>query len=430
MSNTTRRQCSAGVTLPFPVWPQIPDGVIEAFNAALRESRNDPSILNGLNGAGPIQDFELAFSQFVGAKHALAVNSGASALHPALIAAGVGPGDEVILSAHGWGQILVFIDALDAVPVFADIDPSTLGLDSNLVAERITRRTRAIVVTHFAGCPADVETVLTLVQQSVAYVIEDCTQALGARIKDRPVGTMGHLGVFSLGPRKLLPCGQGGVLVTNDYTLFQRALVAGQHPDRACLQVVDPRQARSISEFFWSYRIHPAAAATGTAMMPHLTQWSRERDENHQRLCHVLKRVPAVVAANTSPGSSHAWGGLALMTYRRHPNGDVTREDYASLLRQQGVPISPGPVVTPLHLRSEVASRWGEQSLCPATKRRCAEEKLVVRDTIGWIGDQSSLVEQVGTAFGSVHRTKAQTIKRPTARPPRHGLVVVPQTAH
>jgi dTDP-4-amino-4,6-dideoxygalactose transaminase len=380
------------------VWPQIPDDVLEAVGDALRRSRYDQSILNGLSGEGPLQEFESAFARHLGVKHALAVNSGASALHLALIAAGVGPGDEVIVSAYGWGQILVFIDALDAVPVFADIDPATLGLDPNSVAARLSDRTRAIVVTHFAGCPADAPALLDLASSAGAYVIEDCAQALGASINGHPVGTQGHMGLFSLGPRKHLPCGEGGMLVTDDGTLFQRAIVAGQHPDRAYLQATDPRLAPALSEAFWPYRMHPLAAVMGSALLPHLDGWAVERDRNHQQLCRLLEEVPEVAPLTALSGYKHAWGGLALAYCGEAADGP-SRRHYARNANELGLPLRAGPVTIPLHRRQEVVNRWGQQPRCPVAERRCAQEELILRESIGWIGDQSALVEGVGSAF-------------------------------
>ncbi len=377
---------SAAMTMPsFPVWPPVPDEVTDAVTDALHIAHSDPAWLGALDGCGVVGEFETEFARFVGIRHALALNSGASALHLALLAAGVGPGDEVILSAYGWGQVLVFIDALDAVPVFADISLDNLGLDPASVAAKLTPRTRAIIVTHFAGLPADVESLLPMAETVGATVIEDCAGALGARWVEHAVGTIGHIGVFSFGSRKHLPCGEGGALVTGDEGIWQRAIVAGQHPDRSALQVSDPRL--HPTECFWPYRMHPLAAVMGRALLPFLPRWADERNTNHRDLCNgLLSQLVHPVTASSK--DECAWGGLAL-TWRGEASA---RMHFVQQLQERGVPISCGPVGVPLHRRPEIVRRWGIQAACANAEARCDGQELYLRQTIALIGEQKELV--------------------------------------
>jgi perosamine synthetase len=380
----------------LPAWPCLPDEVIAAVGNTLRAAQCDPSLLNGLSGGGLIAEFESAFSAFVGTSHALAVSSGAAALHLALLAAGVGPGDEVILPAYGWGQILVFLDALDAVPVFADISEKTLGLDPASVTTKITERTRAIVVTHCAGVPAAVDELMTLAEQAGVTLIEDCAQALGAEIGKRPVGTIGHIGVFSFGPRKHLPCGEGGALVTDDVLLWERALVAGQHPDRAALQVSDPRL--TATECFWPYRIHPIAAVMGTALLPFLPSWRAQREHNHQALCDGLRSLSWGRIIEPLPATRGAWCGLALSFQETRSSRDF----FIEKLQAQGINLVAGPVQRPLHQRAEIVGRWGQQQICPVAEAHCGHRELYWRDSIGLTGQEQEFVASAINAFASV----------------------------
>jgi dTDP-4-amino-4,6-dideoxygalactose transaminase len=388
-------------TLTFPVWPRIPDEVAAAVVSALQFAKFDSSLLSSLDGGGPVGEFEAAFAKFVDTPHALAVNSGASALHLALIAARIKPGDEIILPAYGWGQILTFIDALDAIPVFADIEPSTLGLSPTSVAKCLTERTRAIVVTHFAGLPVDLETLLPVAAQVGAIVIEDCAQALGAKSHDRKVGTTGHIGVFSFGPRKHLTCGEGGALVTNDSLLWQRAVTAGQHPDRATLQVTDPRLL--ATELFWPYRMHPLAAVMGLALLPFMSHWANQRDENHQQLCAHFKKTDLLQVVQPLQGSTGAWGGLAL-TFQSNINS-MTRLEVFQRLNELSVPVTLGPVGVPLHQRPEVVERWGKFPECPNAEERCAARELMLRSTIGLIGTNEEFLNKLTNAFWLATKT-------------------------
>jgi len=389
---------SAMVPLVSPIWPMLPDEAIEAVHEALVRSRWDSSILNGLRGIGSIEEFEAAFGAFLKAPHVLATSSGAAALHLALITAGVSPDDEVILSSYGWGQVLVFVDALDAIPVFADIDPDTLGLDPSSVAERITEQTRAVIVTHHAGCPAAVPKIAEIARQVGATVIEDSAQALGACIGECPVGTVGDLGVFSFGPRKHLPLGEGGALVASDPALLSVALISGQHPDRAAMRIPDPRCFGSADEFFWPYRMHPVAAVLGQAMLPFIPIWHEERRRNVEYLVEQLAAVTHLSIPGLAHAPCHAWAHVPL-TYRHDKLDTKSRHKYTALLRASGVELTIGPVRQPLHLRHSVISRWGSQPPCPVAEQRCASQELALLDAIAWIGDQTEFLGHASVAF-------------------------------
>jgi dTDP-4-amino-4,6-dideoxygalactose transaminase len=163
-------------------------------------------------GGAPIRKIEELLSEYVGGR-ALAVGSGTVALEVALRAAGVGPGDEVVLPAYDWGAAAGAVLRCGAQPVFADVDAVRATLDPASLKARITRRTVAVVVTHWAGCPADLDAILAVARSRGLFVIEDCAQALGARYQGRPVGSFGDAAVFSFGWGKLVCAGEGGAVV-------------------------------------------------------------------------------------------------------------------------------------------------------------------------------------------------------------------------
>lgn len=183
---------------------------------------------------GPkVQEFEKAFARFCASRHAVAANTGTAALHVALLALGIGPGDEVIttpLSCIGSANPILFQGAR---PVFADVDPETYNLEGTEVEKRITARTKALLPVHLFGHPVDLDPLLELASVHRLSVVEDAAQAAGAEYKGRRVGSLGHLGCFSLYANKVVTAGEGGMIVTQDEALAQRMVAIrnfGQPP--------------------------------------------------------------------------------------------------------------------------------------------------------------------------------------------------------
>lgn len=192
--------------------------------ASVTEVMNARSLyrLYGLDPQHKCLTAERLLSQFVGTANALVVSSGTAALHVGLRAAGVGPGDEVILPAYGWISDLMAVLALEAVPVVVGVD-QTLGLSASEVTAALTDRTRAVIGIHMRGYPCDVPSLRAAVAGHGALVIEDCSQAFGARIHGQPVGGLADLATFSFQFNKLLTSGEGGAVTTSDDSTYERA---------------------------------------------------------------------------------------------------------------------------------------------------------------------------------------------------------------
>ncbi len=171
---------------------------------------------------GFINRFEKALCQKTGARHALAVNSGTSALISALVGLGIGPGDEVIVPAYTWISTALAPLAVGAVPILADVDES-LTLDPADVERKVTEHTRAIIPVHMLNLVCNMEALMEVAGRRGLYVIEDACQAVGVRYKGRHVGTIGHAGAFSFNQFKNIAAGEGGALLTNDDRVFTRA---------------------------------------------------------------------------------------------------------------------------------------------------------------------------------------------------------------
>ena len=214
---------SIPLPLEFPGVYRIDDQELEAVARVLRSR----SLFRyyGIEPQMEAASFETELAQFVGTRYGLALSSGTGALHSALAALGIGPGDEVIIPAYLWVSVAAAVVNLGAVPVLADID-STFCLDPYSVESQITPRTRGIVLIHMSGAPGNVEAVEKIARARGLFLLEDCAQCLGGSIGGRKVGTWGDIAIFSFQMNKNMTAGEGGGLVTSDELLHRKAFAA------------------------------------------------------------------------------------------------------------------------------------------------------------------------------------------------------------
>lgn len=203
-----------------PYGPQFYDDVEKKELIEVLESKYP---FRWWGGDSKVLQFERAYAAHIGAKHALAVTSGTTALYTAMAALEIGPGDEVILPAWTWYADFDAVVLCGALPVFAEIDES-LAIDPDDIEARITPRTKAIVPSHLQGGVADMDRIMAVARKHKLRVVEDCAQCAGGRYKGKYVGTIGDIGINSFQLSKTITSGEGGAVVTNDTTLFERAL--------------------------------------------------------------------------------------------------------------------------------------------------------------------------------------------------------------
>ncbi len=278
-------------------WPVLDQSDRDAVMAVL-----DRGVLSGPL-APEVRGLERDFAAFVGARYALATNSGTAALHIALAAAGVGPGDEVITSAYTFVATPLAVLHHQAVPVFVDIEPRACGLDPKLVEAAITPRTRAIVPVHIHGTPCELDAILDIARRHNLAVVEDACQAHGATYKGRRVGPLGAAGAFSLQSSKNLACGEGGVFVTDDEALYARAnrvrmfgedvraMDDGSWRADRCL---DATRAYDSATVGWMYRTNEMSAALARSQLRRLDDANARGRRNAKRLSAALSKLPGV----------------------------------------------------------------------------------------------------------------------------------------
>ena len=293
-----------------------------------------------------VEEFEHGFAAYCGVDHAIAVNSGTSALHLALLAAGVQPGDEVITVPFTFAATVATIHYCGAVPVFCDIDPRTCNMDASLLEGLITPRTKAMMPVHLYGQPADMDPLLAVARHHGIPVIEDAAQAHGAEYKGRRAGGLADLGCFSFYPSKNLgACGEGGLVTTNDPELARTVrLLRDWGQDR--------KYHHAVRGF--NYRMEGLQGAILGVKLRYIEQWTESRRAVARAYDDGLTGAP-VVRPYSIPEVRHVYHTYTVRTPRR------------DALQAQLMKAGIGTAIhypIPLHLQPAYSHpRWPEGSL-------------------------------------------------------------------
>ncbi|MEM1538344.1 MAG: DegT/DnrJ/EryC1/StrS family aminotransferase [Candidatus Nezhaarchaeales archaeon] len=248
---------------------------------------------------GPMnRRFEECFASFIGVRYAVAVSSGSAALHAALLAAGVKPGDEVIVPAFTFPATANMVLMAGAKPVFADISTETYNIDLESVKKLISARTKAIIPVHLYGLPADMDPVMELAEEHGLMVIEDAAQAHGAKYKGRYTGTLGHMACFSFYPSKIISTGEGGMVTTNDEELALKLRSIRTHGQ------VKGFDSKILGH---NYRMPEIEAAIGLVQMKRLPGFLEARRRNAKLLTEGLSDLDELKLPVEPPGLNHCW---------------------------------------------------------------------------------------------------------------------------
>lgn len=316
---------------------------------------------------GPrVAEFERLVAEYAGAEHAVAVSSCTTALHLALLVLGVGPGDEVIVPSLSFIATANAVRYVGATPIFAEIDPRTYNLDPADVERRISPRTKAIMVVHQIGLPADIDAFLEIGRKHDIKIFEDAACALGSRYKDKPIGAHTEMACFSFHPRKVICTGDGGMVTTNNPEYAEQLRLLRQHgmnvPDTA------RHGARKviIEEYptlGYNYRLTDLQAAVGIEQMARLDGLVRARVELAVRYNRLLSESqwlqPPYIPSYADPN---------FQSYAVSLSDDcpVTRDSVWQTLLDNGVAAKRG--VMTIHRECSYIETYGHQSL-PVTEK-------------------------------------------------------------
>ena len=270
--------------------PIITDEEIEAVTEVLK---------SGMLAQGPkVEEFQNKFAQYSDAKYGIATSSGTTALHTALVAAGVEQGDEVITTPFTFAATSNSILYSNATPVYADIDPKTFNLNPEKIEEKITDKTKAIVPVHLYGQPADMDPILEIAEKHDLKVIEDAAQAHGSTYKGKKIGSIGDLGCFSFYPTKNMTTGEGGMVTTNDEELAEKSSMVRAHGE-------SKRYEQSLLGY--NYRMTDIAASIGLVQLKNIDQINKKRNENAEYLSEGLSDVKGITTPEIAENVTHVF---------------------------------------------------------------------------------------------------------------------------
>jgi perosamine synthetase len=275
-------------------WPEITQEDKDAVMAVLERG-----VLSGVHGP-EATSLEKEWAEFTGSKYALSFNNGTAALHSALFAAGVGPGDEVITSAFSFSGSFQPILQQNAIPIFVDVDPRTYNIDVSKIEAKISARTKVLMPVHIHGLPADMDEILALAEKHNLIVIEDACQAHGATYKGRMAGTIGGMGCFSLNVTKNLSGGEGGFLTTGSQDFVSRAKMVRTFGEKVGeeKEKIRPYYSHTIG---WNYRTQELPAAFARSQLKRLPRYNSIGQRNGQYLSAELGKIEGLIPPYVPP---------------------------------------------------------------------------------------------------------------------------------
>lgn len=317
---------------------------------------------------GPLVDeFERVFAERVGTEHAVAVSNGTAALHAAAFAAGIGPGDEVVVPALTFVATANCVLYLGGTPVFADVEPDTLLVDPEHVLEAVTPRTKAVIAVDYAGQPCDYDKLRAITDSHDLLLIADACHALGGALDDRTVGSLADLSAFSFHPVKHIATGEGGMVTTDDDGLARRARTFRNHGITS-----DHRQraergswAYNMVDLGFNYRLTDLQCSLGLTQLEKLEPWVKRRRAIAEAYRTAIADIPGVSALATRPGADHAYH---LFVIRLTDDELARRREWVyRALRAEGIGVNVHYMPVHLHpyYRKHLATGPG---LCPVAE--------------------------------------------------------------
>jgi dTDP-4-amino-4,6-dideoxygalactose transaminase len=308
-------------------------------------------------GTGPrVHAFESAFARYVGVTYALATSSCTAALHLAMVASGVGAGDEVITTPMTFCATANAIIHTGATPVFVDCEMGTMNIDPSAIEAAVTPRTRAILPVHFAGRPADMDAIVAIARRHDLLVIEDAAHAIESRYRGRKVGAIGHLTCFSFYVTKNMTTGEGGMVTTNDAALAEKIRILSLHglSADAWNRFSDKgyRHYDVVCPGF-KYNLTDVAASLGLVQLPKLGGWLARREELWRQYDEALAGLPLLTPALPDLDTVHA---RHLYTVLVEENARIGRDEFMTELHKRG--IGTGVHYRALHTHPYYRDRW------------------------------------------------------------------------
>ena len=335
-------------TAPWPKWPLFTEQDVEDVGAVLRDGR-----LTSITGP-KVKEFEEAFAAKFEARYALATCNGVTAIHLALAALGIGPGDEVIVPAHTFIGTAVPVLMANAIPVFVDVELDTFNIDAGQIEAAITDRTKAIVPVHLNGLAADMDAIMSLARKHKLFVMEDACQSHGGLYKGRVTGTMGQIGCFSFFEDKVITTGEGGMLITDDPQLYEKARCLRSYGEELVTSIGERKYEHVALGF--NYRMGALNAALGLNQLARLEDMVEKRNRNARYLREQLQGAAGILPPKEVPGCRHAYYKFVCRIDREVL--DVDALTAVEAIKAEGVAATPR-YPTPLPLQKVFREKIG-----------------------------------------------------------------------
>ena len=395
---------------PFPRHPVIGEDeknqilqVIKSGNISTFVASKGKNFLGGEK----IRESEKKFSEKIGTKYGVAFNSATSALHAAVVAVGVEPGQEVIVPAYTFTSTATSSLMHNAIPVFTDVKKDTYCIDPKKLENVFSPLTRAIIPVHLFGHSADMDEIMNFAKKNNLKVIEDCAQSPGGQYKNKNLGTIGNCGVFSFQESKNIMTGEGGMLLTDDEEIVNLARMVRNHGE-----VVAQTEERTYkSEFLgWGYRMTELEAALGVAQTSKMDFLNNERIKLVEFLSKEINKIDGL-SHTKYDFVKHVYYVFAF-SFNEDKIG-IPRDVFCSALNAEGIPCSAG-YVRPLYLNPLYTERRAfafkhysgtakyEKGLCPVTES-LYEKELILFDICRY----PATLEDMQDIIDSIHKILA-----------------------
>ncbi|PWW37694.1 dTDP-4-amino-4,6-dideoxygalactose transaminase [Idiomarina loihiensis] len=324
----------------FSPWPSFTQAEADAVSNVILS--NKVNYWTGQEG----RQFEKEFAEYTESKYAVALGNGTQALDLALIALDVGPGDEIIVTPRTFLASVSSVVTAGATPVFVDVDRDSQNIEAPAIEKAITKKTKAVVVVHLAGRPADMDPIMSLAEKHGFYVIEDCAQAHGAKYRGCSVGSIGHIGAWSFCQDKIMTTGgEGGMVTTNDEALWRKMWSYKDHGKsyEAVYEREHPPGFRWLHESFGTnWRMTEVQAAIGRIQLTHMPEWTQNRQKNAEAITEVCSEFNCVRTPVVPEHMEHACYKHYCFVKPENLAEGWTRDRIVNEIVERGVPCMQG----------------------------------------------------------------------------------------
>jgi dTDP-4-amino-4,6-dideoxygalactose transaminase len=394
----------------WPDWPYVDKNVMDSI-----EKTTQSGIWCRIQAKdGTVPTFEKEYARMMGVTRCVAVGSGTQALHTAVEALGLGPGDEVITSPYTDPGTIAAILSARALPVLADIDRYSFQVDPDDVERRITKNTKAIMPVHMMGQPADLDRFLQIARKYNLFLIEDACQAHFAKFRGKMLGSIGDIGCFSHQSSKVISCGEGGSIISNNAELMEQCYTVQNHGTSKFgrTETIGPK-----------YRMNEFEGAILLGQLPTAMERHAVRNKNAQYLTSKIKDIPGITPQKLYDGTEEGSFYLYTMNYNKEEYNGVPREKYLKALAAEGVGLSPyiknglhrEPWVDNIMGRKEYQQMYGKNRLeefkqdmaCPVCDLVCDEEMVMLWASGPLLGTTDDM-DDVINALAKVYENRDQ----------------------